>query len=77
MQQSRALVRGSSPRPTRSGDVIMLSWPSMSGWTLEQSSALGLEAVWSPVSGSVTDNGTNYLIVTPREGNLFFKWTSP
>jgi hypothetical protein len=65
------------PALTRSGDVIMLSWPSMSGWTLEHSSALGLEAVWSPVSGSVTDNGTNYLIVTPREGNLFFKWTSP
>ena len=65
------------PALTRSGDVIMLSWPSMSGWTLEHSSALGLEAVWSPVTGSVTDNGTNYLIVTPREGNLFFKWTSP
>jgi hypothetical protein len=49
---------------------------------LEQSATLGLDALWSPVSGTTNSSGTNYLILTPRSagpgtppppGSLFFR----
>ena len=65
--------------PTRSGGALTLSWPSTSGWILEQSEALGSDAAWSPASGFTADNGTNYLTLTPQNigpgapPSLFFR----
>jgi hypothetical protein len=64
------------PRLSRVGGAAAVLWPSDSG-TLEQSPSLGADANWTPVSGFVTQNGTNVLNLLPGTGNLFFRLSNP
>jgi hypothetical protein len=62
---------------TRSGNHVIVSWPSPStGWTLQQNSSLAA-ANWTASSG-IADDGTNKsLTFTSPAGNLFFRLKSP
>jgi len=70
-----------SPALKRSGNGMLVSWPSASaGWSLQQRPDLTTGS-WSP-SGyngyGISDDGTNKsLIITPPTGNLFFRLLHP
>jgi hypothetical protein len=58
-----------------SGANLLLSWPSDSGgYILQQSSVVGLSAVWTPVSGTPTwVNGTNQLSIPILATKQFYR----
>lgn len=58
---------------THSGNTVTVFWQNVSGWNLEQNSNLKLPTGWSTNTSWTTTSGTNYLIVTPPTGNLFFR----
>jgi len=62
---------------TRSGNHVIVSWPSPSpGWTLKQNSSVAV-ANWTASSG-IADDGTNKsLTLTSPAGNLFFRLKLP
>jgi hypothetical protein len=59
---------------TRSGNNVIVSWPSPStGWTLQQCSDLAA-GNWTASGLTVTDDGTNCSVtISPSTGNLFFR----
>jgi hypothetical protein len=66
---------------TRSGNSMVVSWPSASaGWSLQQNPDL-TTTNWSPSGYSgygISDDGTNKsLTITPPTGNLFFRLLHP
>jgi hypothetical protein len=70
-----------SPALKRSGNGMLVSWPSASaGWSLWQNRDL-TTTNWSPSGYSgygIADDGTNKsLIITPPAGNLFFRLLHP
>jgi hypothetical protein len=63
---------------SRSGNSVIISWPSPSaGYSLQQSSGLN-PANWSTFGGTISDNGTIKSVTssTPH-GNLFFRLSNP
>jgi hypothetical protein len=64
---------------TKSGNSVIVSWPDMGGYTLQQNSNLAALAGWT-TSGytiSTNANGTNSITITPPTGNLFFRLANP
>jgi hypothetical protein len=59
---------------TPSGSSLIVSWPNVAGYVLQQSSSLGATAVWTTNGGSIsTSGGMNSITITPPiTGNLFF-----
>jgi len=59
---------------TRSGNSVIVSWPSPStGWTLQQCSDLAAGS-WSASGYTISDDGTNRSVtISPPAGNLFFR----
>jgi Regulator of chromosome condensation (RCC1) repeat len=59
---------------TRSGDSVIISWPSPStGWTLQQNAALN-QTNWTTNSYPISDNGLTRSIAIPSPaGSLFFR----
>jgi hypothetical protein len=64
---------------SRSGLNVVLFWPvTATGFVLEQNSSLVQTTAWSGVSQNVvTNNGTNYVTITPSAGNNFFRLKKP
>jgi hypothetical protein len=58
-----------------SAGQIVFAWPIINGaFVLETSPALGLNAVWTPVSGTPTVTGSNYQMSVPiSSANAFFR----
>jgi hypothetical protein len=59
---------------TRSGNSVIVSWPSPStGWALQKCGDLAAGG-WGPSGYTVSDDGTNCRVtVSPPTGNLFFR----
>ena len=63
---------------TRAGNSVILSWPDMGSYTLQQNSNLAATAGWTTSDYSFsTANGMNNLIITPPTGSLFFRLANP
>ena len=62
---------------SHSGNTVMVYWPTVSGWNLEQNNNLANTSGWSINTSWTTSNGTNYLNLTSPTGNLFFRLTQP
>ena len=60
-----------------SGNSVTIYWQACSSWILETNFNLTLSADWTPVSGVMTINGTNYLTLSPPQGNSFFRLVNP
>jgi hypothetical protein len=58
---------------SRAGSTVTVFWQNVSGWSLQQNSNLALPAGWLPCSGVTTSNGTNSLVQTSPNGELFFR----
>jgi len=58
---------------------VTLNWPAFSnGLELYNSPNLGVEPVWTPMSGTATTtNGINFLPITPSNGQMFFRLQTP
>jgi glucose/arabinose dehydrogenase len=57
---------------------VTVSWPSASGFVLQQNSNLAASAGWTRSSYTIsTANGTNSITVAPPTGNLFFRLANP
>ena len=52
-------------RPVPSTNLLELSWPSTSGFLLQQADSLSAAATWTSVSGSATTNGVSRYAVSP------------
>ncbi len=63
---------------TRSGNSVIVSWPTPStSWTLQQCSDLAA-GNWSDCGDTISDDGTNSSVtITPPTGNLFFRLKQP
>ena len=60
---------------TQLGNSVIVSWPNMGSYTLQQNSNLAAAAGWATSGYPVTTNspaGTNSITITPT-GNLFFR----
>jgi len=63
---------------TRSGNSVVVSWPVMAGYILQQNNNLSATAGWTTSTNSITtSNGTNSITITPPAGNLFFRLANP
>jgi uncharacterized repeat protein (TIGR03803 family) len=62
---------------SQSGGTVTVFWQNVPGWILQQDANLTTPAGWSDSSGVITSNGTNYLNITPPEGNSFFRLFDP
>ena len=62
---------------SHSGNTVTVYWQAVSGWSLQQNSALAVPAGWSASGGVTNSNGTNYLNLTSPPGNLFFRLHNP
>lgn len=62
---------------SHSNNTVTVYWQSVPGWNLYQNSSLTMPSNWTASSGITTTNGTNYLIVSPPTGNLFFRLQAP
>jgi hypothetical protein len=60
---------------TRSGNSVIISWPSPStGFALQQNNSVANAVGWSNFTGTVNDDGTTKSItVNPQGGGLFFR----
>jgi hypothetical protein len=57
---------------------VVVAWPDMGNYTLQQDSNLAASAGWTTNSDPITTiNGTNYLNLTSPTGNLFFRLSNP
>ena len=64
----------------RSGNNVMVSWPSVdtASFTLEQAGTLVTPASWVTNSASVTDDGTNKSVTLPATNSpQFFRLRGP
>jgi hypothetical protein len=64
---------------SHAGNSVIVSWPNMTGYTLQQNNNLAVSAGWA-ASGyaiSTNSNGTNSITITPPAGNLFFRLINP
>jgi hypothetical protein len=56
---------------------VTVSWPATGSYTLQQNSNLA-GGSWTTSGYSVSNsNGTNSVIITPPNGNLFFRLSNP
>lgn len=62
---------------SHSGNLVMVYWQNISGWSLQQNANLALANNWSASGGVTTSNGTNYLNIISPAGNLFFRLQHP
>ena len=65
---------------THSGNSVIISWPNLGAYTLQQNTNLAVPAGWTTSDYPVTTNslaGTNSITITPPTGNLFFRLASP
>lgn len=58
---------------SHSGNVVIVYWPDIAGWSLQQNNNLVNPGGWSANSSWTTSHGTNYLQLTSPPGNLFFR----
>ncbi len=64
-------------RISRAGTALTVSWQNVSGWSLQQKSALAAPN-WAASSYPLTTaNGTNSITITAPAGNLFFRLSQP
>jgi len=60
-----------------SANAVIVSWPVVSGWTLQQNPDLA-SGSWATSGYSIsTSNGTNSITITAPSGNLFFRLSNP
>jgi hypothetical protein len=64
------------PQIRRSGGTATVFWPAVNGWSLQQNTNLAT-ATWTSSSGVTTSNGTNFLNLTPPQGNMFYRLIGP
>jgi hypothetical protein len=57
---------------TAPGNMMLLSWPQSSGFTLWQNSALGSSGGWTPVPGTPTPVGGQYQLSVPATNHQEF-----
>jgi hypothetical protein len=57
---------------TAPGNMVLLSWPQSSGFTLQQNSALGSPGGWTPVPGTPTPVGGQYQLSVPATNHQEF-----
>jgi hypothetical protein len=63
---------------TKVGNSVVISWPNVGSYTLQQNSNLAASAGWTTSGYSInTSNGTNSITVTQPAGNLFFRLANP
>lgn len=63
---------------THSGNSVIVSWPDMGSYTLQQNSSLANAGGWVTSGYSITTaNDTNSVSITPPAGNLFFRLKNP
>ena len=62
---------------SHAGMAVIVSWPNVSGWSLQQNSSVVAPAGWSASGGVTTTNGTNYLNLASPTGRLFFRLSGP
>jgi hypothetical protein len=63
---------------TRSGNSVIVSWPNIGAYSLQQNSNLANTNTWTANGNSITTaNGTNSITITPPTGNLFFRLSNP
>jgi len=63
---------------THAGNNVIVSWPNIGSYTLQQNSNLVASVGWI-MSGYFisTANGTNSITITSPTGNLFFRLSNP
>ena len=61
------------------GNSVIVSWPNMTGYTLQQNNNLAVSADWAASGYAITTNanGTNSITITPPAGHLFFRLANP
>jgi hypothetical protein len=64
---------------SHAGNSVIVSWPNMPGYTLQQNNNLAVSAGWATSGYPVTtnSNGTNSITITPPTGTLFFRLVNP
>ncbi len=63
---------------SRTANSATIFWKIVPGWNLQQNNNLATPAAWTAAIGNITQSqGTNYLIITPPTGNLFFRLKTP
>jgi hypothetical protein len=64
---------------THAGNSVVISWPNIRGYSLQQNSNLAASASWVASGYSVTTNanGTNSITISAPPGSLFFRLASP
>ena len=70
---------GSHLTITHAGNSVIVSWPNMASYTLQQNNNLAVSAGWAASAYAITTNanGTNSITITPPAGNLFFRLNNP
>jgi hypothetical protein len=76
---AQATIQAAAPALciSQSGNAIVVYWPAVSGWTLQQNTDLLNSGGWSVNNNWTTTNGTNYLSLTSPAGNLYFRLSNP
>jgi len=63
---------------THSGQGVIISWPDLGAYTLQQNTTLANPAGWTASNYAITTaNGTNSISIPPARGNVFFRLASP
>jgi hypothetical protein len=58
----------------QSGNSVIVSWPDIGNYTLQQNNNLSMPSGWAGTGYSTnTSNGTNSITITPPTGSLFFR----
>jgi hypothetical protein len=63
---------------SHAGKTVLISWPTTTGYILQQNNNLATPAGWGTSGYSVsTNNGTNSISITSPTGTLFFRLANP